>query len=152
MNYIQRGKEMKVPFKEVVLDGGAVIALLLSGEESELFKNILNENIVSMTTSLAIIETEYILCRKIGKEKAFEKVDNLIDSNYVNITPLEHFRRDISILKCNNTISVPDCATIALATINKIPALFAKKEEELKKPIENNAFKIKIFFLEDLTN
>jgi predicted nucleic acid-binding protein len=141
---------MRVPFKEVVLDGGCVIELLLSGEESELFKNMLNENIVSMTTSLAIMETEYILCRKIGKEEAFEKVDNLIDSNYVNIQPLEHFSRDISLLKCNNAISVPDCATIALATKNKIPALFARKEEELKKPIETKAFKINIFFLEDL--
>jgi len=141
---------MKLPFKEVVLDGGSVIELLLSGEESELFKDILKGDIVPMTTNLAIIETEYILCRKIGKEKSFEKIDNLIDSNYVNIKSLEHFIRDISILKCNNTIALPDCATIALATKNNIPALFAKKKEELKKPIENKAFKIKIFFLEDL--
>ena len=42
---------MKFPFKEVVFDGGAVIELLLSGEESELFK----------------------------------KVDNLINSNFINI-------------------------------------------------------------------
>ncbi|MHA1491321.1 MAG: PIN domain-containing protein [Promethearchaeota archaeon] len=141
---------MKLPFKEVVLDGGSVIELILSGEESELFKNILNDDIVPMTTSLAIIETEYLLCRKIGRKKAFEKVNNLIDSNYINIQSLEHFIRDISILKCNNPIALPDCATIALATRNKIPALFAKKEEELKKPIESKAFKIKVFFLEDL--
>ena len=51
---------MKLPFKEVVFDGGSVIELILSGEESELFKNILNDDIVPMTTSLAIIETEYI--------------------------------------------------------------------------------------------
>jgi predicted nucleic acid-binding protein len=141
---------MKFPFKEVVFDGGTVIELLLSGEESELFNNILNDNIIPITTSLAIIETEYILCRKIGKNKAFKKVDNLIDSNYIKIQSLEHLIRDISNIKCNNTIALPDCATIALASKNKIPALFVRKEAELKKPIENKAFNIKIFFLEDL--
>ena len=141
---------MKFPFKEVVFDGGAVIELLLSGEESELFKSILHDDLVPMTTSLAIIETEYILCRKIGKEEAFKKVDNLIDSNFINIQSLENFIRDISILKCNNPIALPDCATIALATRNKIPALFAKKEEELKKPIQNKAFEIDLYFLEEL--
>ena len=139
---------MKFPFKEVVFDAGAVIELLLSGEESKLFKSILNDDLVPMTTNLAIIETEYILCRKIGKEEAFKKVDNLIDSNFINIQSLENFIRDISILKCNNPIALPDCATIALATRNKIPALFAKKERELKKPIENKSFKIDIYFLE----
>ena len=141
---------MKFPFKEVFFDDGAVIELLLSGGESELFKYILNEGLIPMTTNLAIIETEYILCRKIGKEEAFEKVDNLIDSNFINIQSLENFIRDISILKCNNPIALPDCATIALATRNKIPALFAKKERELKKPIENKSFKIEIYFLEEL--
>ncbi len=141
---------MKYPFKEVVFDGGAVIELLLSGDESDLFKNILNNEIAPMTTSLAIIETEYILCRKIGRQRAFEKVDNLIDSNFINIHSLEKFLRDISILKCNNPIALPDCATIALATKNKIPALFAKKEGELKNPLVIRAFEIDLFFLEDL--
>ena len=103
-----------------------------------------------MTTSLAIIETEYILCRKIGRQQAFKKVDNLIESNFINIYSLENFLRDISILKCNNPISLPDCATIALATKNKIPALFAKKEGELKNLLITKAFEIDLFFLEDL--
>jgi len=33
-----------------------------------------------------------------------------------------------------------------------IPAVFAKKEEELKKPLEIKAFEIDLFFLEDLIN
>jgi len=74
---------------------------------------------------------------------------HLIDSNFINIYSLENFLRDISILKCNNSISLPDCATIALATKNKIPALFAKKEGELKNPLIIKAFEIDLFFLED---
>jgi len=140
---------MKFPFNKVVFDGGVIIELLLSGDEFELFKNILTNDITPMATNLAILEAEYILCRKIGRERAFVKVDNLNDSNFINIESIENFLRDISILKCNNPIALPDCATIALATKNKIPALFAKKEEELKKPIEIRAFEIDLFFLED---
>ena len=143
---------MKFPFKEAVFDGGVIIELLLSGNESDLFKAIINNNIIPMTTSLAILEAEYILCRKIGRELAFEKVDNLIDSNFIKIELLENFLRDVSIIKCNIPIAIPDCATIALATMNKIPAVFAKKEVELKKPLEIKAFEIDLFILEDFTN
>ena len=143
---------MKYPFKEVVFDGGTIIELLLSGDESDLYKNIVNNDITPMATSLAIIETEYILCRKIGRQQAFDKVDNLIDSSFISIYSLKKFLRDVSILKCNNPIALPDCATIALATKNRIPALFAKKEGELKNPLVIKAFEIDLFFLEDLIN
>ena len=77
---------MKYPFKEVVFDGGTIIELLLSGDESDLYKNIVNNDITPMATSLAIIETEYILCRKIGRQQAFDKVDNLIDSSFIVVS------------------------------------------------------------------
>ncbi|MHA1756257.1 MAG: hypothetical protein ACTSVV_05765, partial [Promethearchaeota archaeon] len=142
-------KKMSAPFKEVVFDAGVIIDLLLSGEDSRLFKNILSNNIIPNATTLAIIEAEYILCRKLGKNIAFKKINNLLESNYIDIFPLENIRREISILKCNVPIALPDCATIALATKFKIPALFAKKEREMEKPLENNVFKIKIYFLEN---
>ncbi len=90
---------MKFPFKEVVFDGGSMIELLLSGNDSDLFKSILNDEIEPKTTNLAIIETQYILCRKIGMERVFEKVDNLIDSNFIEIQTLEQILKDIRYIK-----------------------------------------------------
>jgi len=141
---------MTFPFKKVVFDGGAVIELLLSGDESELYKNIVAEKIIPSTTTLAIIETEYILCRKLGKDKAFEKTDNLLSSNYFKVISLDSLLRDISVLKCFNPIALPDCATIALAIKNNIPALFAKKESELIAQLDKKKFETEIYFLEDL--
>ena len=143
---------MKFPFKEVVFDGGVMIELLLSGDESELFKNIANEKIIPSTTILAIIEAEYILCRKLGKDKAFKKTDNLLSSNYFKVFSLDSLSRDIGILKCFNPIALPDCATIALAIKNNIPALFAKKESELIAQLDKKKFETDIYFLEDLLN
>ncbi len=141
---------MKFPFKKVVFDGGAMIELLLSGDESELFKNIVNEKIIPSTTILAIIETEYILCRKLGKEKAFKKTVNLLSSNYFEVFSLDSLSREISVLKCENPIALPDCATIALAIKNNIPALFAKKESELMAQLNKKKFETEIYFLEDI--
>ena len=141
---------MTFPFKKVVFDGGTVIELLLSGDESELYKNIAAEKIIPSATTLAIIETEYILCRKLGKDKAFEKTDNLLGSNYFKVFSLDSLLRDISVLKCFNPIALPDCATIALAIKNNITALFAKKESELIAQLNKKKFETEIYFLEDL--
>ena len=141
---------MKFPFEEAVFDGGAIIELLLSGDESELYRNIVDEKIIPSTTTLAIIETEYILCRKLGKDRAFIKTDNLLSSNYFKVFSLDSLLRDISVLKCFNPIALPDCATIALAIKNNIPALFAKKERELLAQLDKNKFESEIYFLEDL--
>ena len=141
---------MKFPFKKVVFDGGVMIELLLSGVDTELHNNIVNEKIFPLTSILAIIEMEYILCRKLGKDKAFEKVDNLLGSNYFKVFSLDSFSRNISLLKCFNPIALPDCATIALAIMNKVPALFARKESELIAQLDNKKFETEIYFLEDL--
>lgn len=141
---------MKFPFKKAVFDGGTIIELLLSGDESELYKKIVDEKLIPLTTTLAIIETEYILCRKLGKEKAFEKIENLLNSNYLKVFSLDSFLRDISVLKCFNPIALPDCATIALAIKKKIPALFAKKETEIITQSDKKKFETDIYFLEDL--
>lgn len=141
---------MKFPFEKVVFDGGTIIELLLSGEDSELFKSILEGEVIPLTTTLAIIEAEYVLCRKIGKDTAFQKVDDLLDSKYFMVISIETFSREISTLKCLNPIAIPDCATIALAIKTDVPALFAKKERELDKQLEKKPFEIKVYFLEDL--
>jgi hypothetical protein len=141
---------MIFPFKKVVFDGGAMIELLLSGDESELFKNIVNEKIIPSTTILAIIEAEYILCRRLGKDKASKKTDNLLSSNYFEVSSLDSLSREISVLKCFNPIALPDCATIALAIKNNIPALFAKKESELMAQLNRKKFETEIYFLEDI--
>lgn len=140
---------MNFPFRNVIFDGGAVIELLLSGVDSELYKKIINEKIIPTTSILAVIETEYILCRKLGKDKALEKIDAFLSSNYFDIISLDSLRREISLLKCYNPIALPDCTTVAIALNKKVPALFARREKELVKQMEKEPFNIQMFFLED---
>ncbi len=141
---------MTFPFKEVTCDASIIIELVLSGTDSALFQSISKQEIFPFTTILAITEAEYILCRKLGKKTAFDKIQNLTSSNYFEIINLDDIHKEASLLKCHRSISLPDCFIIALAKEKKTPALFAYKEEELIKQLKTKPFDIQILFLEDL--
>ena len=149
-NYMRSGEKTNLPFKEVVLDGGSIIEILLR-EVSKIKNAIEEEIIVPVITFLGIIEAEYILYRRLGKEIAIQKIDNLLNSNFFEVISIELIRRKVSLLKSNNPIAVADCATIAVAQEKNIPALFAKKEQKLKDIMQKgNPFGISIYFIKEL--
>jgi len=76
----------------------------------------------SITHELAIVETRYILCRRIGRDKAWAKVENLLNSGYV---------------------MVEDASTIIMG----IRALFATKESEILREMDKTPFETEIVFL-----
>ncbi len=141
---------MNLPFREVVLDGGTLIEILLLGNNLNLYREIEKEKVIPTITTLGILEAEYILCRKLGKEASFQKVDDLLKSDYFEIINFDDIRRKVSPLKCSYAMSIPDCATITVALKKYIPALFAKREKELATILDKNPFKIKIYFLNEI--
>jgi hypothetical protein len=52
-------------------------------------------------------------------------------------------------IKCERAISLADCYVLGLAKLEGVTALFAKREKELEKEIEERAFDIPVQFLED---
>ncbi|RLI58542.1 MAG: hypothetical protein DRO67_10635, partial [Candidatus Asgardarchaeum californiense] len=70
----------------LVFDASVLIDLLmLSNRGKFIQKALLDEIIDAHTTELALIETEYILCRKIGWGHAKTRVEKLLASGYINI-------------------------------------------------------------------
>jgi hypothetical protein len=51
--------------------------------------------------------------------------------------------------KCERSISLSDCFTMAVSKNMVYPALF-KEEEEINKEINKKTFDIELFFLEDI--
>lgn len=147
---MKKEEKMSLPFKEIVLDGGAIIEVLLLGNNSKLYIEIEQDNIIPTITTLGILEAEYILCRQLGKHVSIQKVDDLLASDYFEIIYFDTIRRKVSSLKCNNAIAIPDCATICAALEKNIPALFAKREKELDKVLENKSFEIPIYYINEL--
>ena len=102
------------------------------------------------TSEVNLAEAEYVLCRKLGSAGSKSKVDNLRKSNYVNVADTEQVSRLAAQIKCERSLSLADCYSIAVAKANASKALFAFRERELTREIGRNPAGIPVVFLEDL--
>lgn len=129
-------------------DAGVLIELVLGGSKGQLLKESMKEGVVSLFThELALVETRYILCRRIGRSEAWAKVENLLSSGYLIVEDVSNLLEEAASLKCERKIALPDCFTLALASKMGIRALFATKEVEIIKEMEKNAFEVDLVFL-----
>lgn len=70
----------------LALDASTIIDLLTLTVRGQLLKDALLEGLVTAyTTELAIIETKYILCRRLGWNEANSRVNKLLNSGYLTV-------------------------------------------------------------------
>jgi predicted nucleic acid-binding protein len=69
---------------KIVLDSGVILSFL-EGEFRDYYEKILNEEIIPYINTVNLAEVYYVLCRKIGKEKAEEIIKSIIKSGYYEI-------------------------------------------------------------------
>lgn len=144
------GKMMKDIKGLVVLDASVLIDLLMLTSRGLFIRQLLLDNkIDARATELAIIETEFILGRKIGWENAIKKVQKLLDSNFVVIERNHQLAKFAALYKCNRSISLPDCMTLALAKSLATIALFSTKENEIKEEMVKEPFDVPMIFIEE---
>jgi predicted nucleic acid-binding protein len=134
------------------LDSGVLIEMLLGTSVGQpITQALLSDSITAYTSYLNLSETEYILCRRLGRELARSKVQSLVDSNYVTITDSERLYASAAEIKCERALSLADCYCLANAEVTKSKALFACREEDLTREIERKPFDVEIDFLEDIS-
>jgi len=132
------------------VDSGALIELCLNSPSGKKIRDALkNGDITVYTHELALTELIYILCRKIGWDKAKNTVDSLLLSGYLNIQEVSKLVESASKIKCERPIALSDCFTLALAQEKKLKALFGNRENELIKEIKHKPFEIEIEFLNE---
>ncbi len=130
------------------LDGGVLIALALGEEVArKLAEEITWGEVDAYTHELALTEMLYILCRKAGWATALEKKSQLAKSGLIHVIPTETLMEEAAKLKCERTLSLADCFTIALAKIFRCKALFVKPEKELEKEIKKKPLDVKVEYL-----
>ena len=135
----------------LAIDTGVIIELLLQSEVGVAIRNaLLDEIIDAHTTEIAITETKYILCRKLGWKESCKKVEKLLASGYINVYRTDQLIDLAAKYKCERSISLADCFILALAKKLGCKALFARREQELVKEMEKKEFDVEIVFLEDL--
>ncbi len=95
-----------------------------------------------------MMEAEYILCREHGWDQANEKVEKLILSRALEIVEEERVLHEAARIKCERSIAIGDCHTIALAQKLNATAVFAHQEEDLAKEMKRKPFPVNVYFLE----
>ena len=110
---------------------------------------LLDHSVAIVTHELALVELRYILCRKLGKEAAWAKVEKLLGSGYIIVEDASDLMDAAASLKCERRISLPDCFTLALADRMRVTALFATKEVEIVREMEKIPFGVELGFIEE---
>ena len=134
----------------MVFDASVLIELLLSTKGGVLVREmLLSGDLFGYTTEIAVVEAEYVLCRKLGWSEGTRKIKELMLSGFIQTEDISPLCEQAAKYKCERTIALPDCFTLALAKTMAIPALFARRKLELAKEIEESPFDVEVFFLED---
>jgi predicted nucleic acid-binding protein len=133
----------------VAIDASCLIAIQADEPLNEKFQNLLKSKWNGYCTEMAILETFYILCRKLQWKIAKTKINALQESNVIKIKPINTLLEIAAQLKCQRSIAIADCLTIALAESIKGKAIFYHKERELEKTMENELFNVEIIFFDE---
>jgi predicted nucleic acid-binding protein len=125
--------------KRVVLDSGVVLSFL-EGKHRQYYEKILKGEVKPYVNAVNLAEVYYVLCRKVGTEKAEKIVRMIIKSGFevVGVNPL--VTKYASECKCRNSISMADCLSIATAKYLKTTALFRREKELEGKGIDEVEF------------
>lgn len=119
-----------------------------SRKASELRDAIVGDRVALLTHELAVVELRYILCRKLGEEAARVHVEKLLGSGYIVVEDISGLMESAATIKCERSLALPDCFTLALAKRMGVNALFASKEAEIIREMDRTPFTVEIAFLE----
>ena len=136
---------------DTILDTGVLVELLAGTEAGKRLAELIRQEMInSYTTEINITELRYLICRKLGWEKAEEIVNKLLNSGYIHMLDITPYLRRAAQLKCRRALSLVDCITIAAGEKNGFKVMFAKKEKELEEEINKQPFETQLIFLNEL--
>ncbi|AWR98562.1 type II toxin-antitoxin system VapC family toxin [Metallosphaera hakonensis] len=125
--------------KKVVLDSGVVLSFL-EGKFGDYYQRILNEELEPYISTMNLTEIYYVLCRKMGGEKAEKLMKMLVKSGLRIVGVKPRIMKYAAECKCHNSISMGDCFSIATAKYLKTTAVFKREKELEDKKIGNVEF------------
>ena len=111
------------------------------------FTGLQEPEVYAFTSWVNLAEASYIVCRRIGNEKALAARDDMMASGFID--PVEDVRVNAvaSGLKCGRAISLADCYTFAVANVTGSVPVFAKEEAELTREMKKRQFEPPPMFL-----
>ncbi len=132
----------------IALDSSVLVEIFSDSELGRsVHSRLLGEDITAYTSQINVAEASYVVCRKVGHERAQAAARDLLDSGYVVLEEDPSIHVVASELKCERAISLVDCYTFAVAEVTGGIPVFAKEEEDLARAARKRAFRIEPTFL-----
>lgn len=149
---MRRGRRMKKELQgDIVFDTGIFIEIIAGTYLGrKLMEILLDGEVNPLTTELNIAELSYIACRKVGWRRGKEVVQKIISSGYIEVLKIGGLLDRAAKMKCERSISLVDCFTIAAGEVLGVDVLFAKREEELGRELARKPFEVRLIFADDL--
>jgi len=135
----------------LAFDASVIIEMLLSSDLGKTVEEaLMADSAEAHSSEVNLAEAEYVLCRKLGPERAKSKLDGLRKSNYLLTVNTEHASRIAAEIKCSRGLALADCYTLATAKVTGSRALFTFRERELQREMKKRPCDVEVIFLEDL--
>ena len=139
----------------VSIDSGVILAYLLGERSGELVRTRIFNQSTDKTTKAycsgsTVAETFYILCRRKGPGYAQDTIATVLESGYLSRVSSNELDVEAGRYKCARGVSLADCYVLATAKLMHAAALFARREDDIKRESERDPFDVQLIFLEDL--
>jgi predicted nucleic acid-binding protein len=125
--------------RKLVLDSGIILSFL-EGKFREYYDEILRGEIEPYINVVNLTEVYYVLCRKLGEDKAKRIVKTIARAGFKIIGVKPIIMRYAAECKCKYGISLADCFSIATAKYLKSKALFRREKELEYRKVEEIEF------------
>jgi uncharacterized protein with PIN domain len=137
-----------IPEGSVAFDSSVIIAILEGTDQGmAVLEAVTSLRLTPHTSWVNIMETEYIICRKVGHELARKSVKAFLESSYVAVEEDPVIHHMAAMTKCERSISIADCYTFAVAELTSSTPLFASKEDDIAGEMKKKPFEIQPVFL-----
>jgi predicted nucleic acid-binding protein len=132
----------------LALDSSVLVEIF---SDSELGRSICSrlqdEDVTAYTSRINVAEASYVICRRIGHEKAQAAARDLLDSGFIKLEDDPRIHAIASEFKCERAISFVDCYTFAVARLTRSTPVFAKEEADLTREAKKRPFETPPMFL-----
>ena len=133
---------------KVAFDSGVLVEIFSDSELGKaIYSRLQGEDIVAFTSRINLAEAMYVICRKVGHEKARSAAKDLLDSGYILLEEDPEIHQIASEIKCGRGISLVDCYTFAVAQVTGASPVFARDEIELTREARKRPFETAPVFL-----
>lgn len=99
------------------------------------------------TSHVNIAESGYVLCRKIGHERASTSVRELLDSSVLVLEDSLEVHAAVSRIKCERAVSLGDSYTLAVSEVTGTRPVFLGREKDIAAEMSKRPFKLEPVFL-----